>query len=43
MGSLPVELFQPLEASAFNKESHIVLDFVTDYYRHFEEYPIRNT
>ncbi|KAH7662307.1 Aromatic-L-amino-acid decarboxylase protein [Dioscorea alata] len=42
MGSLPLELFQPLDPDVFIKESHAVVDFIADYYRGIEQYPVRS-
>ncbi|KAJ6837930.1 putative tyrosine decarboxylase 1 [Iris pallida] len=42
MGSLPQETFNPLDPSTFTKESYAVVDFIADYYREVEQYPVRS-
>lgn len=42
MGSIPTEPFQPLDPDHFNKESKAVVDFITDYYRDIELFPVRS-
>ncbi|KAL0911452.1 hypothetical protein M5K25_019595 [Dendrobium thyrsiflorum] len=42
MGSLPTESFQPLDPDLFSKESKAVVDFIADYYRDIEHFPVRS-
>ncbi|KAH7662306.1 tyrosine decarboxylase protein [Dioscorea alata] len=42
MGSLPSEVFSPLDTNLYSKESHAMVDFIADYYRHIEQYPVRS-
>ncbi|PKU88101.1 Tyrosine/DOPA decarboxylase 2 [Dendrobium catenatum] len=42
MGSLPTEPFQPLDLNLFSKESKLVVDFIADYYRDIESFPVRS-
>ncbi|XP_020700685.1 tyrosine decarboxylase 1-like [Dendrobium catenatum] len=42
MGNLPIEPFQPLDLDLFSKESKAVVDFISDYYRDIERFPVRS-
>ncbi|KAJ4763819.1 L-tyrosine decarboxylase [Rhynchospora pubera] len=42
MGSLPLNTFNPLDPAEFSDESHAVIDFIADYYRTVENYPVRS-
>nr|ADG34844.1 putative phenylacetaldehyde synthase [Vanda hybrid cultivar] len=42
MGSLPTEPFLPLDPDRFTKESKAVVDFIADYYRQIELFPVRS-
>ncbi|KAM0952398.1 putative aromatic-amino-acid transaminase [Dioscorea sansibarensis] len=42
IGSLPSEAFVPLDTNLYSKESHAMVDFIADYYRHIEQYPVRS-
>ncbi|XP_073107459.1 tyrosine decarboxylase-like [Elaeis guineensis] len=42
MGSLPIETFQPLDPDVLVKESRAVVDFIANYYRDIERYPVRS-
>ncbi|XP_058100146.1 tyrosine decarboxylase 1-like [Magnolia sinica] len=42
MGSLPCNIFTPLDPDHFTEQSHRVVDFVADYYRAIENYPVRS-
>ncbi|KAK3153835.1 hypothetical protein QOZ80_2BG0181920 [Eleusine coracana subsp. coracana] len=43
MGSLPLEeaVAQPLDPEAFSNDSHAVLNFLAEYYRDLDKYPVR--
>ncbi|KAF3774817.1 Aromatic-L-amino-acid decarboxylase [Nymphaea thermarum] len=36
------EGFQPLLAEEFRKQAHIRVDFVADYYKNIDKYPVRS-
>ncbi|XP_031499470.1 tryptophan decarboxylase TDC2-like [Nymphaea colorata] len=36
------EGFQPLQAEEFRKQAHIMVDFIADYYKNIEKYPVRS-
>ncbi|PKA57429.1 Tyrosine/DOPA decarboxylase 5 [Apostasia shenzhenica] len=40
MGSLPLELFRPLDPESLSKEFMAVVDFIADYYREVELFPV---
>ncbi|KAJ4950717.1 hypothetical protein NE237_027549 [Protea cynaroides] len=42
MGTLPVEIFNPLDLESFIKESHMVLDLIANYYKDVEKYPVQS-
>lgn len=42
MGSLPLATFRPLDLNDFTRESNAVVDFIADYYRNVEKYPVRS-
>ncbi|GMP67053.1 hypothetical protein CsSME_00027173 [Camellia sinensis var. sinensis] len=42
MGSLPIDLFNPLDNENFVDESSRVLEFIADYYKNVENYPVRS-
>ena len=42
MGSLPIDIFNPLDPDVFSKESRAVVEFIADYYRNVEQYPVRS-
>ncbi|KAF6150602.1 hypothetical protein GIB67_022214 [Kingdonia uniflora] len=42
MDSLPTEIFNPLKLDSFVGKSHVVLDFLSDYYKDVESYPVQS-
>ncbi|KAL7215515.1 hypothetical protein ACSBR1_027641 [Camellia fascicularis] len=42
MGSLPKDLFNPLDTENFVDESSRVLEFIADYYKNVENYPVQS-
>ncbi|KAJ9179946.1 hypothetical protein P3X46_008256 [Hevea brasiliensis] len=42
MGSLPTDTFSPLDSNTFIDESKMVIDFISDYYKNIEKYPVRS-
>ncbi|KAL7216119.1 hypothetical protein ACSBR1_028125 [Camellia fascicularis] len=42
MGSPPIDLFNPLDTENFVDESSRVLEFIADYYKNVENYPVRS-
>ncbi|KAF6163354.1 hypothetical protein GIB67_025218 [Kingdonia uniflora] len=42
MGSLPVEIFNPLNPDSFSDESQVVVDFLAEYYKDVKNYPVQS-
>ncbi|XP_058098751.1 tyrosine decarboxylase-like [Magnolia sinica] len=38
----PVDLLNPLDPEEFRKQGHMIIDFLADYYRDIEKYPVRS-
>ncbi|XP_007030243.2 PREDICTED: tyrosine decarboxylase 1 [Theobroma cacao] len=43
MGSASRKTFLPLEPTSFTNESKAVIDFIADYYKNIEEYPVQSS
>ncbi|CBI28677.3 unnamed protein product, partial [Vitis vinifera] len=42
MGSLSFNTFSPLDPQSFSEESKMVVDFIADYYKNVEKYPVQS-
>ncbi|KAI3940652.1 hypothetical protein MKW92_036663 [Papaver armeniacum] len=50
MGSLPTDIFEsmsicpqnPLDPDEFRRQGHMIIDFLADYYKNVEKYPVRS-
>ncbi|KAI8006115.1 Tyrosine/DOPA decarboxylase 1 [Camellia lanceoleosa] len=42
MGSLPIDIFNPLDTENIVDESSRVLEFIADYYKNVENYPVQS-